>query len=85
MLHLGWGVYRPDRFTCYATNHADSCIDLYSILFLIINTIHKLGALWKHTVVCGNLNYKMVEEICQRNVLNVNITDFFKEYSTSIR
>ena len=43
------------------------------IEFLIINTIHKLGALWKHTVVCGNLNYKMVEEICQRNVLNVNI------------
>lgn len=43
------------------------------IEFLIINAIYKLGPLWKHSIVCGNINYMMVEEICNRNKLDVNI------------
>jgi hypothetical protein len=34
--------------------------------FLIRNTIFKLGEKWSHTVVCGNLNYTYMYEMCQR-------------------
>lgn len=34
------------------------------IEFLIRNAILKLGQGWSHTVMCGNLNYEMVNNIC---------------------
>ena len=43
---------------------------LHHIEFLIKNTIIKLPN-WKHTVICGNINYDFIKEIC--NNLNVNI------------
>lgn len=34
--------------------------------FLIRNTINKLGLEWSHTVVCGNLNYDFMVNMCQK-------------------
>ena len=41
--------------------------------FLLRNTIHKLGPKWKHTVVCGNINFNMISKICENINLKVNI------------
>jgi len=41
------------------------------IEFLIRNCIHKLGANWSHTIICGNLNYTFVKKIC--NDIDANI------------
>jgi len=38
--------------------------------FLIKNTIIKLFS-WKHSIICGNINYEFIKKIC--NGLNVNI------------
>ena len=35
------------------------------IEFLIRNTIFKLGPDWCHTIICGNVNYEMVKNICK--------------------
>jgi len=43
------------------------------IEFLIRNTIFKLGPEWCHTIICGNLNYDMVERICKSISHNINI------------
>ena len=41
--------------------------------FLLRNTIYKLGPKWKHTIVCGNINYNMINKICENIGLNINI------------
>jgi hypothetical protein len=41
--------------------------------FLIRNTIIKLGEEWCHTVICGNLNYDFMFEICSRISSNIKI------------
>ena len=41
--------------------------------FLIRNSIFKLGNKWSHTIVCGNLNYQYMIEMCERISLNINI------------
>ena len=33
--------------------------------FLIRNAIFKLGSKWSHTIVCGNLNYKFMLDMCK--------------------
>lgn len=43
------------------------------IEFLIRNAIFKLGPDWSHTIICGNLNYDMVETICKNISSNINI------------
>lgn len=43
------------------------------IEFLIRNTILKLGTKWCHTVVCGNINYDWVKDICSKISPNLNI------------
>jgi hypothetical protein len=43
------------------------------IEFLIRNAIFKLGPDWSHTIICGNLNYDMVENICKSISPNINI------------
>jgi hypothetical protein len=43
------------------------------IEFLIRNTIFKLGPDWSHTIICGNLNYDMVETICKSISPDINI------------
>lgn len=43
------------------------------IEFLIRNTILKLGNEWSHTIICGNLNYDLVEYICKTISPNINI------------
>ena len=48
------------------------CRELPHIEFLIRNAIDKLGKEWSHTVICGNLNYKMVSSIC--SLISNNIT-----------
>ena len=47
--------------------------DFPHIEFIIRNTILKLGREWSHTVVCGNLNYHLVETICKSISPNINI------------
>jgi hypothetical protein len=42
------------------------------IEFNIRNAILKLGTKWAHTVICGNANYNMVEQIC------TNISPYIK-------
>lgn len=41
--------------------------------FLIRNTIFKLGHKWCHTIICGNLNYSLIESICKSISPNINI------------
>lgn len=43
------------------------------IEFIIRNNILKLGTDWCHTVICGNLNYEMVNNICSNISPNINI------------
>jgi hypothetical protein len=41
--------------------------------FLIRNTIYKLGSKWSYTIICGNLNYDLIESICKSISPNINI------------
>jgi len=41
--------------------------------FLIRNTILKLGDKWSHTVICGNLNYDFMKELCSNISDNIKI------------
>jgi hypothetical protein len=43
------------------------------IEFIIRNTIHKLGSRWCHTIICGNVNYTLIESICKSISPNINI------------
>lgn len=43
------------------------------IEFLIRNCIHKLGVNWSHTIICGNLNYTFVKNICNNIDANIKI------------
>jgi len=43
------------------------------IEFIIRNTILKLGNNWSHTIICGNQNFKMVEQICDSISPNIKI------------
>jgi hypothetical protein len=61
--------------------------------FLIRNCILKLGEKWCHTIICGNLNYKFIFEMCQNispniNVIKVNIDNMsqnlYNKFLTSI-
>jgi hypothetical protein len=47
--------------------------DFPHVEFLIRNTILKLGHKWCHTVICGNLNYNLIESICKSISPNINI------------
>jgi len=54
--------------------------------FLIKNMILKLGNNWSHTIVCGNLNYKYIFNICSKfnikviklNTDNLEVSDYNK-------
>jgi len=48
------------------------------IEFLIRNTILKLDNSWSHTVICGNLNYEFITNMCNEISPNIKIikTDF---------
>ena len=41
--------------------------------FLIRNTILKLGNEWCHTIVCGNLNYAHMKNLCNSISPNINV------------
>ena len=41
--------------------------------FLIRNSILKLGNKWSHTIICGNLNYEFMMQICESISPNINI------------
>lgn len=41
--------------------------------FLIRNAILKLGDAWAFTIICGNINYKFMFEMCNRISTNINI------------
>ena len=66
--------------------------DFPHIEFLIRNTILKLGTEWSHTVICGNLNYPLVDKICKsispnikvikHNVNNMTQTEYSKFLTT---
>jgi len=43
------------------------------IEFIIRNNILKLGNKWSHTIICGNQNFKMVEQICDSISPNIKI------------
>jgi hypothetical protein len=47
--------------------------DFPHIEFLVRNTILKLGSEWSHTIVCGNLNYELVTNICNTISKNIKI------------
>ncbi len=46
---------------------------LPNIEFLLLNTIFKLGSKWSYTIVCGNDNYKFINEICLNISPNIKI------------
>lgn len=48
------------------------------IEFLIRNTILKLDNSWSHTIICGNLNYEFITNMCNEISPNIKIikTDF---------
>jgi hypothetical protein len=41
--------------------------------FLIRNAIFKLGSKWSFTVICGNLNFSLVQNICSKISKNIKI------------
>jgi hypothetical protein len=41
--------------------------------FLLRNTIHKLNSEWSHTIICGNLNYDFIVNICESISPNIKI------------
>lgn len=41
--------------------------------FLIRNMILKLGTKWSHTIICGNLNYTYIKDICEKISENIRI------------
>jgi len=41
--------------------------------FLIRNCILKLGEKWSHTIICGNINYQFIVDICSNISENINI------------
>lgn len=41
--------------------------------FLIRNTIFKLGSKWSHTVICGNLNYDWMVQLCSTISNNIKV------------
>ena len=41
--------------------------------FLIRNAIFKLGNRWCHTIVCGNLNYELIVNVCKTISSKINI------------
>lgn len=41
--------------------------------FLIRNTINKLGSDWSHTIVCGNLNYEYMRNMCKNISPNIKV------------
>jgi len=43
------------------------------IEFIIRNTIHKLGDKWSHTIICGNLNYDFMNNLCIEINTNIKI------------
>ena len=45
---------------------------LLHLEFIIKNTIRKIGNKWSHTVVCGNLNYDYIVNIC-KDIQNIRI------------
>lgn len=49
------------------------------IEFLIRNAIMRLGIEWCYTVICGNLNYEFILEICNRISNNINIIKIEKD------
>ena len=51
--------------------------------FIIRNNILKLGSKWSHTVICGNLNYKFMIEICEKISTNINIIKVNIDYLTN--
>lgn len=52
------------------------------IEFLIRNAIMRLRNDWCYTVVCGNLNYEFIVEICSRISNNINIIKIEKDNLT---
>ena len=45
---------------------------LLHLEFIIKNTIRKIGNKWSHTIVCGNLNYDFIVNIC-KDINNIKI------------
>jgi hypothetical protein len=43
------------------------------IEFIIRNTIHKLGDNWSHTIICGNINYEFMNNVCKEINTNIKI------------
>ena len=50
--------------------------------FLIRNTIHKLGNKWAHTVVCGNLNYDYMVNMCEKISPHIQVIKIYKDNIT---
>jgi hypothetical protein len=59
---------------------------LHNLEFVIRNTIHKLGNDWSYTIICGNLNYDYLFNLCNSisnnikiiklNYNNISMTDY---------
>jgi len=52
------------------------------IEFLLRNMINKLNDEWSHTVICGNLNYEFVKNICDSISPNIKIIKLDKDNMT---
>ncbi len=51
--------------------------------FIIRNNILKLGPDWCHTIICGNINYDMINNICSNISPNINIVKLNIDNMTS--
>jgi hypothetical protein len=47
--------------------------ELPHIEFIIRNAIYRLGSDWSFTVICGNKNYKLIQDICKKISANIKI------------
>jgi hypothetical protein len=47
--------------------------DFLHVEFLIRNTIVQMGPKWSHTIICGNINYNLIVNICNSISPNINI------------
>jgi len=65
--HLSYIRYIDLPNFCEKSNYEAVLVEnrcLPHIEFLIRNTIIKLGEKWSHTIICGNLNYEFIKDMC---------------------
>lgn len=70
-------IHIPIPYSIKLNSYYEAVIVEFRILphieFIIRNAIHKLDRKWSFTVICGNLNYTLVSNICNNISKNIKI------------